>query len=202
MPAAIALTLCTVVLFKMKREHYALVTLVPAVWLVACTTTAGLEKVFSSDPNVGIDLNRRMNETLETMARAIFKDWFVDFGPTRAKIEGSAPYFAPEIWALFPDRLDDEEKPEGWAEKPLDQIAEFLQVMADSPGWAATWVVLATAIPPAYRASGTDKAITDYTRLAGEMTNLRDRFRHAATIDSYKSFAEFDAATKPLLDRS
>jgi len=136
------------------------------------------------------------------MARAIFKDWFVDFGPTRAKIEGSAPYFAPEIWALFPDRLDDEEKPEGWAEKPLDQIAEFLQVMADSPGWAATWVVLATAIPPAYRASGTDKAITDYTRLAGEMTNLRDRFRHAATIDSYKSFAEFDAATKPLLDRS
>jgi carbon starvation protein len=53
MLAAIALTLCTVVLFKMKREHYALVTLVPAVWLVACTTTAGLEKVFSSDPNVG-----------------------------------------------------------------------------------------------------------------------------------------------------
>jgi len=56
--------------------------------------------------------------------------------------------------------------------------------------------------PACYRASGTDKAITDYTRLAGEMTNLRDRFRHAATIDSYKSFAEFDAATKPLLDRS
>jgi carbon starvation protein len=53
MLAAIALTLCTVVLFKMKRERYALVTLVPAVWLVACTTTAGLEKVFSSDPNVG-----------------------------------------------------------------------------------------------------------------------------------------------------
>jgi carbon starvation protein CstA len=53
MLAAIALTLCTVVLFKMKRERYALVTLAPAAWLVACTTTAGLEKVFSSDPNVG-----------------------------------------------------------------------------------------------------------------------------------------------------
>ena len=39
-----------------------------------------------------IDLNRRMNETLEAMARAIFKDWFVDFGPTRAKAEGRAPY--------------------------------------------------------------------------------------------------------------
>jgi hypothetical protein len=75
------------------------------------------------------------------------------------------------------------------------------KVMADSPVWAATWVLLATAIPPAYRASGTDKAITDYQTLAGEMTNLRDRFRHAATIDSHKPFAEFDAATKPLLDR-
>jgi hypothetical protein len=75
------------------------------------------------------------------------------------------------------------------------------KVMAESPAWAATLVLLATAIPPAYRASGTDKAISDYTTLAGEMTNLRDRFRHAATIDSHKSFAEFDAATKPLFDR-
>lgn len=75
------------------------------------------------------------------------------------------------------------------------------KVMAASPTWVATLVLLATAIPPAYRASGTDKAITDYSTLAGEMTNLRDRFRHAATIDAHKSFAEFDAATKPLLDR-
>jgi carbon starvation protein len=53
MLAAIALTLCTVVLFKMKRERYALVTLAPATWLVACTTTAGLEKVLSPNPGVG-----------------------------------------------------------------------------------------------------------------------------------------------------
>ncbi len=66
-----------------------------------------------------IDLNRRMNQTLEAMARAIFKDWFVDFGPTRAKIEGSPPYLAPEIWSLFPDRLDDHGKPEGWIIGPL-----------------------------------------------------------------------------------
>src|SRR6516225_5873872 len=52
MLAAIALTVCTVVMFKMKRERFALVTLVPATWLVICTTTAGLEKVFSSDPNI------------------------------------------------------------------------------------------------------------------------------------------------------
>lgn len=61
-----------------------------------------------------IDLNRRMNATLEAMARALFKDWFVDFGPTRAKMEGHAPYLAPDLWALFPDRLDEEGKPEGW----------------------------------------------------------------------------------------
>ncbi len=61
-----------------------------------------------------IELNQRMNETLEAMARAIFKDWFVNFGPTRAKMEGRPPYLAPDIWSLFPDRLDDEGKPEEW----------------------------------------------------------------------------------------
>jgi type I restriction enzyme S subunit len=67
-------------------------------------------------------LNRRMNETLEAMARAIFKDWFVDFGPTRAKMEGRAPYLAPDIWSLFPDRLDADGKPVGWtAESVYDQ---------------------------------------------------------------------------------
>jgi carbon starvation protein len=53
MLAAIALTVCTVVLFKMKRERFALVTLAPATWLVVCTTTAGLEKVFHPNPNIG-----------------------------------------------------------------------------------------------------------------------------------------------------
>ncbi|WP_243438171.1 restriction endonuclease subunit S [Fundidesulfovibrio soli] len=70
-----------------------------------------------------IDLNRRMNETLESMARAIFKDWFVDFGPTRAKMEGRAPYLAPEMWELFPGRLDEEGKPEGWRLKPVYDMA-------------------------------------------------------------------------------
>jgi carbon starvation protein CstA len=53
MLAAIALTLCTVVLFKMKRERFAWVTIVPTTWLVVCTVTAGLEKVFSPNPAVG-----------------------------------------------------------------------------------------------------------------------------------------------------
>lgn len=61
-----------------------------------------------------IELNRRMNETLEAMARALFRDWFVDFGPTRAKMAGTTPYLSPALWSLFPDRLDDAGKPEGW----------------------------------------------------------------------------------------
>jgi type I restriction enzyme S subunit len=77
-----------------------------------------------------IELNRRMNETLEAMARAIFQDWFVAFGPTRAKMEGRPPYLAPDLWALFPDGLDAEGKPKGWSEVPLDQIAEFLNGLA------------------------------------------------------------------------
>ena len=71
-----------------------------------------------------IELNRRMNETLEAMARALFKDWFVDFGPTRAKIEGRDPYLAPETWDLFPDKLDEDGKPEGWEYGRLADIAD------------------------------------------------------------------------------
>lgn len=61
-----------------------------------------------------IELNRRTSETLEAMARALFKDWFIDFGPTRAKMEGRAPYLASDIWSLFPENLDGEGKPESW----------------------------------------------------------------------------------------
>ena len=70
-----------------------------------------------------IELNRRTNETLESMARTIFKDWFVDFGPTRAKAEGRRPYLAPELWDLFPDALDDEDKPEGWHHWTIADLA-------------------------------------------------------------------------------
>ncbi|WP_254602536.1 restriction endonuclease subunit S [Sphingomonas bacterium] len=77
-----------------------------------------------------IDLNRRMNETLEASARALFRDWFVDFAPTRAKAEGRPAHFAPDFWSLFPDQLGDDGVPEGWSETPLDQIADFLNGLA------------------------------------------------------------------------
>jgi carbon starvation protein len=53
MLAGIALTLCTVVLFKMKRQYYAWVTILPTVWLLVCTLTAGLQKVISDNPAIG-----------------------------------------------------------------------------------------------------------------------------------------------------
>ena len=70
-----------------------------------------------------IELNRKMNATLEAIARALFRDWFVDFGPTRAKMEGLAPYLSPDLWPLFPDRLDEEGKPEGWEVGTLSDLA-------------------------------------------------------------------------------
>ncbi len=64
-----------------------------------------------------IDLNRRMSETLEAMARMLFKSWFVDFDPVRAKAEGRDPGLPQTLADLFPERLVDSELgeiPEGW----------------------------------------------------------------------------------------
>jgi type I restriction enzyme S subunit len=82
------------------------------------------------DLSAKIELNRRRNQTLEAMARALFKDWFVDFGPVRAKMGNREPYLPADLWQLFPDRLADEGKPEGWDERPLDEIADFLNGLA------------------------------------------------------------------------
>ncbi len=79
-----------------------------------------------------IELNRRMNETLEAMARAIFQDWFVDFGPVKAKMESRDPYLPPEIWGLFPDALDDESKPVGWIFETLGRLT-----ITNSENWTA-----------------------------------------------------------------
>lgn len=72
-----------------------------------------------------IELNRRMNTTLEEMARALFKSWFVDFDPVRAKAAGQPTGLPAHIDALFPDRLVDSalgEIPEGWGMGRLDDV--------------------------------------------------------------------------------
>ena len=73
-----------------------------------------------------IELNRRMNETLEAMARALFKSWFVDFDPVRAKMEGRDPCLPEHLADLFPDRMVDSdlgEIPEGWGVGCFGDIA-------------------------------------------------------------------------------
>ncbi|MFT9380609.1 restriction endonuclease subunit S [Gluconobacter sp. P5B12] len=86
-----------------------------------------------------IDLNRRTNETLEAMARALFRDWFVDFGPTRAKMAGQTPYLAPELWELFPNRLDDEGKPKGWTSSTVGQEVDVVGGSTPSTKNPAFW---------------------------------------------------------------
>ncbi|PIV81883.1 hypothetical protein COW53_01980 [bacterium CG17_big_fil_post_rev_8_21_14_2_50_64_8] len=74
-----------------------------------------------------IELNRRMSETLEAMARALFKSWFVDFDPVRAKAEGRDPGLPQPLADLFPARLVDSELgeiPEGWEVKPLSDCVD------------------------------------------------------------------------------
>ena len=79
-----------------------------------------------------VELNRRMNETLEAMARALFKSWFVDFLPVRAKMEGRDTGLPPDVADLFPDRLVDSELgpiPEGWK---VSEIGREVDVVGGS----------------------------------------------------------------------
>ncbi len=82
-----------------------------------------------------IQLNRRMNETLEAMARALFKSWFVDFDPVRAKMEGrwrkgeSLPGLPAHLYDLFPDSFEESELgeiPRGWEIKSIGDLADVV----------------------------------------------------------------------------
>ena len=80
-----------------------------------------------------IELNQKMNQNLEEIAKAIFKSWFVDFDPVRAKAVGRPTGLPPEISGLFPDELMDSEIgeiPRGWDIAPLDQIGNFRNGLA------------------------------------------------------------------------
>lgn len=75
-----------------------------------------------------IELNHNTNATLEAMAKALFKSWFVDFDPVRAKAEGRPTGLPAEISDLFPDSFEDSELgeiPSGWEIGRLEQILEI-----------------------------------------------------------------------------
>jgi type I restriction enzyme S subunit len=76
-----------------------------------------------------IELNRKMNHTLEAMARALFKSWFVDFDPVRAKAEGRDSAFPKTITELFPNAFESSELgdvPKGWNVRPIYNIANVI----------------------------------------------------------------------------
>ncbi len=80
-----------------------------------------------------IELDRKTRETLEGTANALFKSWFVNFDPVRAKAEGRPTGLPNEISELFPDSFEDSELgeiPSGWSLMPLDKIANYLNGLA------------------------------------------------------------------------
>ncbi len=94
-----------------------------------------------------IELNRRMSETLEAMARALFQAWFVDFEPVRAKMEGrwrrgeSLPGLPAHLYDLFPDRLVDSELgeiPEGWSVGTFTEVVEVQRNQINPLDWPET----------------------------------------------------------------
>ncbi|MDQ7827007.1 MAG: restriction endonuclease subunit S [Candidatus Eremiobacteraeota bacterium] len=93
-------------------------------------TQTRIASIFSSFDDK-IELNRKMNETLEAIARALFKSWFVDFNPVRAKMEGRQPAgMDEETTALFPDSFEESELgeiPKGWRVGKLSEIGEHIR---------------------------------------------------------------------------
>jgi len=89
-----------------------------------------------------IELNHRMNHTLEAMAKAIFKSWFVDFDPVRAKAEGRPTGLPDDIAALFPDSFENSEIgeiPKGWEVKPIGQVVKCVGGSTPSTKNPAFW---------------------------------------------------------------
>ncbi len=117
-----------------------------------------------------IELNRQMNETLEGITRALFKSWFVDFDPVRAKMEGRVPYgMDAETAALFPDGFEDSALgaiPRGWKVTTLASEIEILSggtpktSVDEYWGGSIPWVSVADTVPGPYIIN-TDKTITE-----------------------------------------
>jgi type I restriction enzyme S subunit len=90
-----------------------------------------------------IELNRRKNKTLEDMARAIFKSWFVDFDPVRAKAAGlKPPGLKPDLAALFPNAFENSalgKIPKGWKVRPIGDVVQVLGGGTPSTKEPAYW---------------------------------------------------------------
>ena len=129
-----------------------------------------------------IELNRRVNETLEAMARALFKSWFVDFDPVRAQAEGRDPGLPEEIADLFPDRFDESELgeiPAGWEAGAVGDLAEVSSGKRPDVGYPEASV---EACVPLWGGNGpmafVSKSLIDYPiLLTGRVGTLGSVFR-------------------------
>ncbi len=98
-----------------------------------------------------IELNRRMNETLEAMVRTLFKFWFVVFDPVRAKMQGRDPGLPQDVADLFPDRMADsemDERPEGWEVARLGDVAALRRRGIDPASVASNTLYIGLADMP------------------------------------------------------
>ncbi|TQE99231.1 MAG: restriction endonuclease subunit S [Spiribacter salinus] len=127
-----------------------------------------------------IELNRRMNETLEAMARALFHDWFVAFGPTRAKMAGQEPYLPKRLWDLFPDALNDAGIPEGWKTKALGDVTSKIGSGATPRGGKTVYVDSGVAL---IRSQNVYDANFAWDGLAYIDSNAADSLRNVVVQD-------------------
>ena len=127
-----------------------------------------------------IELNRRRNKTLEEMARALFKSWFIDFEPVRAKMAGCDPGLPKHLADLFPDRLVDSELgeiPDGWEVGCLGDI-----------------------VMQSKEKIGTRTAVVLSTVRKGELVSSREHFTkqvYSKRIDNYLAVQQWDIAYNP-----
>jgi type I restriction enzyme S subunit len=77
-----------------------------------------------------IESNLITMQACKAVARTIFRDWFVDYGPVICKAVGGPSYLPSEIWELFPIHFSEGDIPAGWIQRPLDQVASFLNGLA------------------------------------------------------------------------
>jgi type I restriction enzyme S subunit len=124
-----------------------------------------------------IELNWRMNETLEAMARALFKSWFVDFDPVRAKAEGRDTGLPPDIADLFPDSFEDSELgeiPKGWHVEILKNVLDELEVGSRPRGGVSDYV---EGIPSIGAESIVGLGVFDYSKTKYVPCTFFDRMR-------------------------
>jgi len=148
-----------------------------------------------------IELNRRMNATLEGMAQAIFRDWFVDFGPTRRKQAGvndpvqimgnllPDPTRAQPLADLFPASFGDDGLPDGWEERPIGDLLEFNPKEPLKKGTVAPYSDMASlptsgsiAAPPVDRAFGSGMRFRNGDALLARITPCLENGK-AAFVD-------------------